>query len=70
MTEHTTTVQIADKDGHTTLQLTQAETLDLVDQNAGAWVFADRQMVQRDQLAQADFSTLASVRIVPPLVGG
>ena len=70
MTERTTTVQIADKDGHTTLQLTQAETLDLVDQNAGAWVFADRQMVQRDQLAQADFSTLASVRIVPPLVGG
>lgn len=70
MTEHTVTVQIADKDGHATLQLTQAETLDLVDQNAGAWVFAEKQMVQRNQLAEADFSTIASVRIVPPLVGG
>jgi hypothetical protein len=70
MTEHTTTVLIADGEGHRTLQLTQAETLDLVDQNPSFWVFSDNQMVKRESLAEADFSTIDTVCIVPALVGG
>ncbi len=70
MDKITTTVEIADQSGHTTLQLTKAETLSEVAGNEGSWVFAGNQMVQPEQLAQADWETVGTVRIVPGLVGG
>ena len=66
----TTTVEIADPDGHTTMQLTKEETMSQILSNAGSWVFAGGQMVQPEQIAQADWSTVGNVRIVPGLVGG
>ena len=68
--EITTTVEIADSTGHTTLQLTKGETLDKVSASPGSWVFADGQMVQSQQLENADWGTVGTVRIVPGLVGG
>ena len=51
--------------------LTREETLEAVAENNGAWVFnGEGQMVQPAQLAEADFSTIGTVRIVPGLVGG
>ena len=66
----TTTVEIADSTGHTTLQLTKEETLSKVSASPGSWVFADGQMVQSQQLENADWGTVGTVRIVPGLVGG
>ncbi len=66
----TTTVEICDATGHTTLELTKAETLSQVEANEGSWVFAGNQLVQPEQLAQSDWSTVGTVRVVPGLVGG
>ena len=70
MEEITTTVEIADRTGHTTLQLTKDETLSRVSNSSGSWVFAGDQMVQPEQLARADWETVGTVRIVPGLQGG
>ena len=66
----TTKVEIADQTGHTTCQLTKSETLEKVSDSPGSWVFADGQMVQSQQLENADWATVGTVRIVPGLVGG
>ena len=66
----TTTVEVADQSGHSTLQLTKEETLERVSDSPGAWVFANNQMVQSGQLQNADWGTIGTVRIVPGLVGG
>ena len=67
-----TLVQIADRQhGHSSTMLTKAETLETVEENDGAWVFTGNgQMVQPAQLAEADWNTVGTVRIVPGLVGG
>ncbi len=70
MSEVTTDVMIADRTGHTTLQLTQQETLDRVAGMEGAWVFAGDRMVQPAELANTDWGTVGTVRVVPGLVGG
>ena len=70
MDASTTTVMIADKTGHTTLQLTQQETVDKVAGLEGAWVFAGDRMVQSHELAGANWETVGTIRIVPGLVGG
>ncbi len=70
MEEITTTVEIADRTGHTTLQLTKDETLSRVSDSSGSWVFAGDQMVQPEQLARADWETVGTVRIVSGLQGG
>ena len=66
----TTAVEIADQSGHTTVQMTKEETMNRVAASPGTWVFANNQMVQPEQLAQADWGTIGTVRIVPGLVGG
>jgi len=68
--EITTTVQIADSTGATTLQLTQQETLDRVAGMEGIWVFAGDLIVQPAELAEANWDTVGTVRLVPALVGG
>jgi precorrin-3B methylase len=65
----TTTVEIASPDGHDTLELTQDQTIALVDRGDN-WVFANGQMMQPAQLADSDWATVGTVRIVPGLVGG
>ena len=70
MNEITTTVEITDRTGHTTLQLTQQETLDRVAGTEGAWVFAGDRMVQPAELAEANWDTVGTVRLVPSLVIG
>ena len=66
----TTPVMSAGKSGHTTLQLTQQETVDKVAGLEGAWVFAGDRMVQPTELAETNWDTVGTVRIVPGLVGG
>ena len=69
MTEVTTTVWLADSTGHSVLELTRDQTMDLIQQNEGHWVYADNQMDQPAQLAEA-FEQTSLVQIVPSLQGG
>jgi hypothetical protein len=65
-----TTVQIADASGHEQMELTKAETMDVIAQNQGAWVFAGNRMVQPAELEQANWADVGTVQVMPPLVGG
>ena len=66
----TTTVEIASPNGHDALELTQDQTMALVEERGDNWVFANGQMMQPAQLADSDWATISTVRIVPGLVGG
>ncbi len=65
----TTTVEIAGPNGHDALELTQSQTMAVVEAGDN-WIFASGQMMQPSQLAEADWETVGTVRIVPGLVGG
>ena len=65
----TTKVEIADHTGHSTALLTQRETIDLVSDNE-RWVFAGGQMIEPEELAEADWSTVGTVRVMPRIVFG
>ena len=64
----TTTVEIAGPNGHDALELTQSQTMAVVEAGDN-WIFASGQMMQPSQLAEADWETVGTVRIVPGLVG-
>ena len=66
----TTTVEIAGPTGHEALELTQDQTMALVEERGDAWVFAQGGMMNPEALASADFETVGVIRIVPGLVGG
>ena len=66
-------VQIADRTGHATMVMAPAAAaVEVRNQaRAGAWVFADGQLLaDAKQLGEADLADVASVRVVPGLVGG
>ncbi|MBO58247.1 MAG: hypothetical protein CMA77_04550 [Euryarchaeota archaeon] len=65
-----TLVHIADLSGHTEMELTKAETLDVINQNDGAWVFTGNRLVQPSELEAADWAEVGTVRVMPPMVGG
>ena len=65
----TTTVEIAGPNGHDALELTQSQTMAVVEAGDN-WIFASGQMMQPSQLAEADWETVGTVRLVPALVGG
>ena len=67
------TVQIADKTGHATMVMAPAAAaVEVRNQaRAGAWVFADGLLLANaKQLGESDLADVASVRVVPGLVGG
>ena len=68
--DHIITVQLADKNGHTQMMLTPSQTVETVQQNSAAWIYADNQLIQADQVNEDNLSTVSSVRILPGLVGG
>ena len=68
----TTTVEIAGPTGHEALELTQDQTMALVEERGDSWVFSQGAggTMTTPQLAEADWETVGTVRIVPGLVGG
>jgi hypothetical protein len=66
-------VEVADITGHTVMELTKAETVELVEQHGG-WVFSGSRLVQAAELANADWDEMAendaTILVTPPLVGG
>ena len=68
-----TTVEIPDSFGYSEYRLNKQDTLDLLERlelDGSRWIFASGQMMQPSQLAEADWETVGTVRIVPALVGG
>lgn len=67
-------VQIADATGDTVVEMTQAETLDLVEQNSSLWVFMEGCLVSAATLANANWNEMAenetTVQLFPGLIGG
>jgi hypothetical protein len=50
--------------------LSPAETVEAIQENSSAWVYADNQKIDPGQVDEANLSTVSSVRIVSGLVGG
>jgi hypothetical protein len=67
---HQIKVQLSDKNGHSQMLLSPAETVETIQQNSSSWVYADNQKIDPDQVDEANLSTVSSVRIVSGLVGG
>ena len=68
--DHMIKVQLADKTGHSRMMLSPADTVETIQQNSGAWIYADNQLIQANQVNEENLSTVSSVRILPGLVGG
>jgi len=66
----TTIVMVANNTGHSTLQLTKQETIEIAKQDGGKWIFADGRMLDNAGLAEVDWNTIGVVQLVPSLVGG
>jgi len=69
MEEITTMVEIADHTGHTVAQMSRDQVTDLVS-DAERWVFAGGRRVSPEQIAQADWSTVGTVSVMPRIVYG
>ncbi|HJM19519.1 MAG TPA: hypothetical protein QF802_03595 [Candidatus Thalassarchaeaceae archaeon] len=65
-----TLVHIADLTGHAEMELTKAETMDVINQHDGAWVFTGNRLVQPAELEAANWAEIGTVRVMPPMVGG
>ena len=66
-------VDISDKTGHTTVMLSPAETVEVIQQaqSSNPWVYADNTMIEPGQVDEANLSTVSSVKIMSSgLVGG
>ena len=69
MEYETTTVEIADHTGHTVAQMTREQVLDL-SSDSERWVFARGRRVSKSQLAQADWSSIGTISVMPRIVYG
>ena len=69
MENKTTTVEIADHNGHTVAQMTRDETIQLVS-GTGRWVFADGHRVDPQQIAEDDWPSVETVQVMPTIVFG
>ena len=69
MEDKTTTVEIADHNGHTIAQLTREETIE-VSSGKGRWVFADGQRINPQQIAEDDWPSVGTVQVMPTIVFG
>ena len=67
---HQIKVQLSDKNGHSQMLLSPAETVETIKQNSSSWVYADNQKIDPGQVDEANLSSVSSVRIVSGLVGG
>ena len=67
---HQIKVQLSDKNGHSQMLLSPAETVETIQQNSSSWVYADNSLIDPGQVDEANLSTVSSVRIVSGLVGG
>lgn len=71
MSETTTSVHLLDATGHTTVQMTRQEVMNLPGVSTGErWVFMDSKMVEASQIADTDFGAVTNVMVGPALAAG
>ena len=70
MEGHKIKIQIADIHGFTQYMLNPAETMEMLHNLDEGWIYADNQLVQADQVDEANITRVSSVRILPALVNG
>ena len=63
-------VEIADKTGHSVVEMTKTEISEKARSTEGTWVFVDDRLVSADEIDNLDFSQASKVRLMPGLVGG
>ena len=66
---HVITVQLADKNGHSEMQMSPAQTVETIQQqDSGAWVYADNQLIQADRVNEdIDWESVSQICILPAL---
>ena len=69
MIYETTTVEIADHTGHTVAQMTREQVQDL-SSDSERWIFARGRRVSTNQLAEADWSSIGTISVMPRIVYG
>ena len=71
MSEIKTTVLYLNQGGHTMLELTRDETVELAENTSGThWTYAGNQIVQPAELAEMNWETVGTVRIAPAFIAG
>ena len=71
MSDTKTSVHLLDATGHTTVEMTRQEVMDLPGvSNGERWVFMDSKMVEAPQIADADFGAVVNVMVGPALAAG
>jgi len=69
MEEITTRVEIADHTGHTVAQMSRSQVVDLVSHTDG-WAYARGRRVQTQELADADWSSVGTISVMPRIQYG
>jgi len=67
--EHLIQVLIAEA-GQRYYQLNPQETLEKIQQNSGAWVYADNDLIEAEKVTVEHLSQVSTIRILAALVGG
>ncbi len=63
-------VEVADKSGHSIVQMNQEEIANKAASDNSAWVFVNDQLVSAADIADMDLEVGSRIRMMPGLVGG
>ena len=63
-------VEIADKSGHSVVEMTQEQIVEESQRAAGTWVFVNDQLVSTADVAAMNIDAGSRIRLMPGLVGG
>ena len=68
--DNTFEVEIADKSGHSVVQMTQEQIAEKAESTPGTWVFVNDQLVSTADVADMNIDAGSRIRLMPGLVGG
>lgn len=68
--DNTFEVEIADKSGHSVVQMTQEQIVEKAASAPGTWVFVNDQLVSTADVADMNIDAGSRIRLMPGLVGG
>ena len=63
-------LKILNDTGHTTLEVTQQEVIDQINEHPTHWVFVDGEMVSRQEINEVSWDSVEVVTLTQAIVGG
>ncbi len=63
-------LNILNDTGHTTLEVTQSEVIDQINDHPTHWVFVDGEITSREMISDVNWDTVESVDLTQAIVGG